>query len=85
MANNKVNSSQCHDYNNNKVYLLQNDHRSEKDYTPHSNPTVTLSVAKKEPPQAMTRGEVCLASFFLLELDAVAPSCWIIYGNEGQA
>jgi hypothetical protein len=29
-ANNKVNNSQCHDYNNNRVYLLQNEHMSEK-------------------------------------------------------
>jgi hypothetical protein len=38
-----------------------------------------------EPPQAMTEGEVCLASFLLLELDVRAPSCCFIYGNEGQA
>jgi hypothetical protein len=33
----------------------------------------------------MTGGEACLASFLLLELDVGALSCFIIYGNEGQA
>jgi hypothetical protein len=35
-----------------------------------------------EPPQAMTRGEVHLAFFLLVQLDILAPTCWIIYGNE---
>jgi hypothetical protein len=39
----------------------------------------------REPPQVKTRGEVHLASFFLLELDIGAPSYRIIYGNEVQA
>jgi hypothetical protein len=45
MANSKVNSSQYHDYNNTKVYLLQNDHWSEKDYRASRIATIILSVA----------------------------------------
>jgi hypothetical protein len=30
----------------------------------------------------MTGGEVHLDSFLLLKLDILAPTCWIIYGNE---
>jgi hypothetical protein len=33
----------------------------------------------------MIEGEACLTFFLLLELDIGAPSCCIIYGNEGQA
>jgi hypothetical protein len=34
-----------------------------------------------EPPQVMTEGEVCLASFLLLELDVGAPSSMQIKGK----
>jgi hypothetical protein len=46
---------------------------------------VIQSAAEREPPQAMTRGEAHLASFFLLKSDIGAPSYRIIYVNEGQA
>jgi hypothetical protein len=32
----------------------------------------------------MTEGEAYLAFFLLLELNIKAPSCCIIYGNEGK-
>jgi hypothetical protein len=44
-ANIKVNSSQCHDYNITRVYLLQNDHWPENDYRAINIATIILSVA----------------------------------------
>jgi hypothetical protein len=41
----KVNSSQCYNYNNTRVYLLQNDHWFEKYYRASIITTVILSAA----------------------------------------